>query len=97
MAVALFMMSSAQIYSDIDLLLLIGMSVHQVVQREDGDPQREGKELVEEEPVATPKEEAKKGRKVRAHNRSDRAHNRPNGLHSAPDSSPTIDIYTSLC
>jgi hypothetical protein len=64
MAVALFMMSSAQIYSDIDILL-IGMSDLQVAQREDGDPQREGKEVVEEEPVATPKEEAKKGRKVR--------------------------------
>ncbi|XP_031674646.1 uncharacterized protein LOC116366969 isoform X1 [Oncorhynchus kisutch] len=65
MAVALFMMSSAQIYSDIDILLLIGMSVLQVAQREDGDPQREGKEVVEEEPVATPKEEAKKGRKAK--------------------------------
>ncbi|XP_036834958.1 uncharacterized protein LOC118964723 [Oncorhynchus mykiss] len=66
MAVALFMMSSAQIYSDIDILLLIGMSVLQVAQREDGDPQREGKEVVEEEPVATPKEEAKKGRKAKS-------------------------------
>ncbi|XP_052324841.1 uncharacterized protein LOC127909029 [Oncorhynchus keta] len=37
-----------------------------VAQREDGDPQREGKEVVEEEPVATPKEEAKKGRKAKS-------------------------------
>ncbi|XP_055736469.1 uncharacterized protein LOC129822310 [Salvelinus fontinalis] len=41
------------------------MDEEKVVQREDGDPQREGKEVVEEEPVATPKEEAKKGRKAK--------------------------------
>ncbi|XP_045067520.1 uncharacterized protein LOC121557996 isoform X2 [Coregonus clupeaformis] len=65
MAVALFMMSYAKIYSDVDLLLPIGMSVLQVVQREEGDPQREGQEVVEEEPVAPPKKEAKKGRKAK--------------------------------
>ncbi|XP_045069899.1 uncharacterized protein LOC121556694 isoform X4 [Coregonus clupeaformis] len=37
----------------------------QVVQREEGDPQREGQEVVEEEPVAPPKKEAKKERKAK--------------------------------
>lgn len=48
-----------------NLTLELNSYVLQVVQRDDDDPQREGREVVEEEPVAQRKKEPKKTGKVK--------------------------------